>query len=132
VQEAVSRFGVAVAVALDARAGKVAVRGWQEVSGEDAVELARRIAGWGVARIQYTDVSRDGMLVGPNVEATAEVARAAGVRVTAAGGVSTLDDLSRLAAHIGDGIDEAIVGKALYERRFTKALAAVAGETDAR
>jgi phosphoribosylformimino-5-aminoimidazole carboxamide ribotide isomerase len=134
VQETVSRFGAAVAVALDARAGKVAVRGWQEVSGEDAVALARRIAGWGVVRIQYTDVSRDGMLVGPNVEATAEVARAAGVRVTAAGGVSTLDDLMRLAARIGDGIDEAIVGKALYERRFTmaEALAAVTGDADAR
>jgi phosphoribosylformimino-5-aminoimidazole carboxamide ribotide isomerase len=134
VQGAVSRFGAAIAVALDARGGKVAVRGWQEVSGEDAVEVARRIAGWGVARIQYTDVSRDGMLVGPNVEATAEVARAAGVRVTAAGGVSTLDDLARLAARACDGIDEAIVGKALYERRFTmaEALATVAGEADAR
>jgi len=110
------------------------VRGWKEVSGEDAVDVARRIAGWGVARIQYTDVSRDGMLVGPNVEATAEVARAAGVRVTAAGGVSVLDDLARLAARLGDGIDEAIVGKALYERRFTlgEALAAVAGVAHAR
>jgi phosphoribosylformimino-5-aminoimidazole carboxamide ribotide isomerase len=135
VAEAVSRFGAAVAVALDARGGKVAVRGWQKVSSEDAVEVARRIAGWGVARIQYTDVSRDGMLVGPNVEATAEVARAAGVRVTAAGGVSTLSDLTRLAGRLVDGIDEAIVGKALYERRFTlaEALAAVAGEAaDAR
>ena len=134
VQEAVRRFGAAIAVALDARAGKVAVRGWKEVSGEDAVDVAQRIAGWGVARIQYTDVSRDGMLVGPNVEATAEVARAAGVRVTAAGGVSVLDDLARLAARLGDGIDEAIVGKALYERRFTlgEALAAVAGVAHAR
>ena len=127
VADAVRRFGGAVAVALDARNGKVAVRGWQTVSGEDAVALARRIASWGVTRIQYTDVARDGTLVGPNVEATAEVARAAGVRVTAAGGVSTLDDLTRLAARLADGIDEAIVGKALYERRFTlpEALAAV-------
>ena len=129
VEEAVARFGAAVAVALDARGGKVAVRGWQKVSGEDAVEVARRIASWGVVRIQYTDVSRDGMLVGPNVEATAEVARAASVRVTAAGGVSTLADLTHLAGCLADGIDEAIVGKALYERRFTlpEALAAVSG-----
>jgi phosphoribosylformimino-5-aminoimidazole carboxamide ribotide isomerase len=135
VQEAVRRFGAAVAVALDARDGKVATRGWQKLSSEDAVEVARRIASWGVARIQYTDVSRDGMLVGPNVESTAEVARAAAVRVTAAGGVSTLADLARLAARLADGIDEAIVGKALYERRFTvpEALAAVAGaHADAR
>jgi phosphoribosylformimino-5-aminoimidazole carboxamide ribotide isomerase len=121
VQEAVSRFGAAVAVALDARDGIVATRGWRKVTGEDSVEVARRIAGWGVARIQYTDVSRDGMLVGPNVEATAEVARAAGVPVTAAGGVSTLADLTRLAGRLADGIDEAIVGKALYEQRFTLA-----------
>jgi phosphoribosylformimino-5-aminoimidazole carboxamide ribotide isomerase len=130
VQEAVRRFGFQVAVALDAKQGKVAVRGWQDVSATDALDLARRIASWGVARIQYTDVSRDGTLVGPNVDATADVARASGLRVTAAGGVSTLEDLRRLAALVAQGVDEAIVGKALYERRFTlaEALAAVAGE----
>jgi len=129
VEEAVSRFGAAVAVALDARDGKVATRGWQRVTNEDAVEVARRIASWGVVRIQYTDVSRDGMLTGPNVDATAEVARAACVRVTAAGGVSALTDLTRLAARLADGIDEAIVGKALYEHRFTlpEALVSIAG-----
>jgi phosphoribosylformimino-5-aminoimidazole carboxamide ribotide isomerase len=128
VEAAVQRFGAAVAVALDARDGQVAVRGWQEVSTTRAIDLARRIASWGVARIQYTDVSRDGTLVGPNVEATAEIARVSGLRVTAAGGVSALDDLRRLAALAGLGVDEAIVGKALYERRFTlaEALAVVA------
>jgi phosphoribosylformimino-5-aminoimidazole carboxamide ribotide isomerase len=129
VEAAVARFGVAVAVALDAKNGQVAVRGWKEVSATRAVDLARRIASWGVARIQYTDVSRDGTLVGPNVSATAEVARASGLRVTAAGGVSALDDLTHLAALVPVGVDEAIIGKALYERRFTltEALAAVGG-----
>lgn len=129
VQEAVRRFGAAVAVGLDAKNGKVAVRGWQDVSDVDAVDLARRIASWGVARVQYTDVSRDGTLVGPNVAATAEVARASGLKVTAAGGVSRIEDLRQIAALVPLGVDEAIIGKALYERRFTlaKALATVAG-----
>jgi phosphoribosylformimino-5-aminoimidazole carboxamide ribotide isomerase len=129
VQEGVKRFGARVAVALDARGGKVAVRGWQEVSEVDALELARRFATWGVARIQYTDVSRDGTLSGPNLEGTSAVARVSGLRVTAAGGVSTLDDLRRLASLVKDGVDEAIVGKALYEHRFTleEALAVVSG-----
>jgi phosphoribosylformimino-5-aminoimidazole carboxamide ribotide isomerase len=132
VEAAVQRFGAAVAVALDARNGQVAVRGWQDVSATQAVDLARRIASWGVARIQYTDVSRDGTLVGPNLEATAEIARVSGLRVTAAGGVSTLDDLRRLAALVGLGVDEAIVGKALYERRFTLAEALAAATQPAR
>ncbi len=129
VQQAVRRFGApAVAVGLDARDGKVAVRGWQDLSDVTAVELARRIASWGVTRLQYTDVSRDGTLVGPNVAATAEVAQASGLTVTAAGGVSTLDDLRALARLVTIGVDEAIIGKALYERCFTlgEALAAVA------
>jgi phosphoribosylformimino-5-aminoimidazole carboxamide ribotide isomerase len=128
VEAAVRRFGAAVAVGLDAKNGKVAVRGWQDVSDVDAIELARRIASWGVVRLQYTDVSRDGTLVGPNVAATADVARASGLKVTAAGGVSQLDDLTRLAALVPLGVDEAIIGKALYERRFTltEALATVA------
>jgi phosphoribosylformimino-5-aminoimidazole carboxamide ribotide isomerase len=133
VQESVRRLGARVAVALDARDGKVAVRGWQEVSAVDALELARQFAAWGVARIQYTDVSRDGTLSGPNLEGTAEVARVSGLRVTAAGGVSSLADLHRLTRLVKDGVDEAIVGKALYERRFTleEALAVVADPTAA-
>jgi phosphoribosylformimino-5-aminoimidazole carboxamide ribotide isomerase len=96
VQEAVRLWPEAVAVALDARGGKVAVAGWKEVTTEDAVDLARRVGGWGVRRIQYTDVQRDGTLVGPNLKGIEEVARASGLRVTAAGGVSCLDDLRRL------------------------------------
>ncbi len=133
VQEAVQRLGARVAVALDAREGKVAVRGWQEVSEVDALDLARRFATWGITRIQYTDVARDGTLSGPNLDGTAAVARESGLRVTAAGGVSTLDDLRRLMALVDVGVDEAITGKALYERRFTleEALAVVADAAQA-
>jgi phosphoribosylformimino-5-aminoimidazole carboxamide ribotide isomerase len=123
VQAAVGRWPDAVAVALDARKGKVAVAGWQEITTVDAPELAARVKSWGVLRVQYTDVVRDGTLVGPNLDGLREVARAGALRVTAAGGVATLDDLTRLRALEGEGVDEVIVGKALYERRFTLAQA---------
>ncbi len=112
VQEAVRRFPGAVAVAIDAKDGKVAVKGWTEATDVTAVELALRVAAWGVVRIQYTDISRDGTLIGPNVTATAEIGRVSGLRITAAGGVSRLEDLVALAAvgarrrrrgHLGQG-----------------------------
>jgi phosphoribosylformimino-5-aminoimidazole carboxamide ribotide isomerase len=123
VQEALRLWPEKVAVALDARGGKVSVAGWKQVSVVDALELAARVKGWGVRRIQYTDVLRDGTLVGPNVAATEQVARACGLRITAAGGISTLDDLRKLRDLAPLGVDEVVVGKALYENRFTLAQA---------
>jgi len=83
-----------------------------------AVDLARAVAECGVERIVYTDISRDGTLTGPNIEQTLAVARAANVRVTASGGVSSLEDIKRL-RDAGDArVDSVIVGKALYEGRF--------------
>jgi len=117
VQEAVRRWPDAVAVAIDARDGKVAVAGWNEVTTEDVLELASRVKAWGVPRIQYTDVVRDGTLTGPNLPAIEELARASGLRVTAAGGISSIEDLERLAAL--ECVDEVVVGKALYDGRFT-------------
>jgi phosphoribosylformimino-5-aminoimidazole carboxamide ribotide isomerase len=125
VQAAVELWPHAVAVALDARRGKVAVAGWQEITTMDASELAVRVKGWGVRRVQYTDVVRDGMLVGPNLEGLQQVAQAAALRLTAAGGVATLEDIGRLRGLEPVGVDEVIVGKALYERRFTLAQARV-------
>jgi phosphoribosylformimino-5-aminoimidazole carboxamide ribotide isomerase len=126
VQEAVRLWPEAVVVAIDAKDGNVAVAGWNEVSTVAALELAKTVASWGVRRIQYTDVVRDGALVGPNLEGTLEIARASGLRISAAGGVSTLEDLRRLRGLEGAGVDEVIVGKALYEKRFTLAEAAAA------
>jgi phosphoribosylformimino-5-aminoimidazole carboxamide ribotide isomerase len=123
VQEAVRRWPQAVAVALDAREGKVAVAGWLEITTLDAVDLARRVKGWSVPRIQYTDVKRDGTLVGPNLAGIEEVARASGLAITAAGGFSSLEDLRRLKRLGAPGVDEVVVGKALYEKRFTFAQA---------
>lgn len=120
VREALARYGAErIAVGIDARDGRVAVAGWTDVSEVGAVDLGRRMAALGVQRVVYTDVARDGMLTGPNVPATAALARETGLRVIASGGVSSLDDLEQLAAHAADGIDGVIVGMALYEGRLT-------------
>ena len=128
VQASSSSWPGAVAVAIDARDGLVAVDGWTRTEPLTAVELARRVRGWGVERVQYTDVSRDGGLGGLDVAPLERLARAAGVRVTAGGGVATLDDLRALRPLEPLGVDEVIVGRALYDGRFAlaEALEAVA------
>jgi phosphoribosylformimino-5-aminoimidazole carboxamide ribotide isomerase len=123
VQAALARFPEAVAVAIDARDGRVAVEGWTEATDLDALELAATVEGWGVVRVQFTDVRRDGTLSGPNLEALEALGRRTSLRITAAGGVSDAADLVRLAALEAHGVDEAIVGKALYEGRLTLAAA---------
>ena len=114
----VDRFGSRVCVGIDARDGHVMTRGWETATRVMAVELARVVAGCGVERIVYTDIARDGMLTGPNVEQTLAVVRAANVQVTASGGVSSLDDLKRLRDLNEPLLDSVIVGKALYEGKF--------------
>jgi phosphoribosylformimino-5-aminoimidazole carboxamide ribotide isomerase len=101
-----------VALGIDARDGRVATEGWLHTSDRPALDLARRCAAWPLAAIIYTDISRDGMLEGPNVEATAELAASVNVPVIASGGVTTLDDVVRLA---GRGLAGCIIGRALYE-----------------
>jgi len=118
VQEALKLWPEAVAVAIDARDGHVSVGGWKEIASLRAIELAERVRSWGVPRLQYTDILRDGTLSGPNLPAIAELAAASGLRITAGGGVSSLEDLVRL-SELSPLVDEAIVGKALYERRFS-------------
>jgi phosphoribosylformimino-5-aminoimidazole carboxamide ribotide isomerase len=127
VQEAVRMWPEAVAVAFDARDGRVKVAGWNEITAVDAVELAAQMKAWAVKRIQYTDVVRDGGgAAGPNLPAIEGLARACGLRVSVAGGLSSLEDLRRVRALEELGVDEAVVGKALYEKRFTLAEAAEA------
>lgn len=118
VKEALLRWPEAVAIALDARDGMVTVAGWKQTTRVLAIDLARQVQQWGVLRIQYTDTRRDGTLVGPNLDATAELARVVGVRITAAGGISRLQDLIAL-REISPLVDEVVVGKALYEGRFS-------------
>ena len=117
-KEFVERFSSKICVGIDARDGRVMSRGWEAETSIDAVELARTVARCGVERIIYTDIARDGTLVGPNIEQTLNVARAANVRVTASGGVSSLDDIRRLRDADDSRLDSVIVGKALYEGKF--------------
>ncbi len=114
----VTNFSSRVCVGIDARDGRVMTRGWQSTTPLLAVELARSVAECGVERIVYTDIARDGMLGGPNIEQTLAVARAANVNVTASGGVSSLDDIKRLRDAGDSRLDSVIVGKALYEGKF--------------
>jgi phosphoribosylformimino-5-aminoimidazole carboxamide ribotide isomerase len=118
-QRIVDEFGSTVVVGIDARDGKVALRGWEKLSDTSAVELAHRMAEIGVERIVYTDIARDGMMSGVNLEATREIAEASGLKVTASGGVASLDDISALKELESFGVDSVIIGKALYEGRFT-------------
>ncbi|HEX8144177.1 MAG TPA: 1-(5-phosphoribosyl)-5-[(5-phosphoribosylamino)methylideneamino]imidazole-4-carboxamide isomerase [Pyrinomonadaceae bacterium] len=115
----VERFGSRICVGIDARDGQVMTRGWEKPGRISAVELARRVAGAGVERIVYTDVARDGTLGGVNIEQTCMIAQESGLKVTASGGVSTLEDIRRLKNAGECGIDSVIVGKALCEGRFT-------------
>lgn len=128
VQEAVRLWPQSVAVAVDVKDGKVAVAGWKETSTVDALDLCRQVKEWGVPRVQYTDVLRDGTLVGPNVAGTERLARESGLKITASGGISVKEDLAKLKPLEPLGVDEVIVGKALYEKRFTlaEAIAALA------
>ena len=117
--EILGKFGAKIAVGIDAREGKVLTRGWEKKEELSAIELAQRVARIGVERIVYTDVARDGMLGGVNIEQTCALAQQCGVRVTASGGVSSLADIERLKEVSDCGVDSVIVGKALYEGRFT-------------
>jgi len=111
--------GDRIVVGIDAKDGQVLTRGWERPGNISALELAQEVGALGVERIIYTDVARDGMLTGVNIEQTCMIARESGLKVTASGGVSSLDDLKRLKVASGCGIDSVIVGKALYEGRFT-------------
>ncbi|MBK8208849.1 MAG: 1-(5-phosphoribosyl)-5-[(5-phosphoribosylamino)methylideneamino]imidazole-4-carboxamide isomerase [Rhodospirillales bacterium] len=123
VRAACADFPGRIAVGIDARDGRVAVQGWAEQSDIAALDLARRFEDVGVAAIVFTDIGRDGVLAGPNVDATVELARAVSVPVILSGGVSTLDDL-RTAKAAGDGIIAGVVcGRALYDGRIDVARA---------
>jgi len=111
--EAVARFGAeCITVSVDARNGQVLTHGWRQASAINALELGLRARWLGLERLIYTDVSRDGMLTGANVQATGDLARRTGLKVIAAGGVASLDDIRRLRGE--PGIEGVVIGQALY------------------
>src|SRR5689334_14074411 len=118
VQEAARKFPRRVAVGLDARDGKVATQGWAETSELTALELARRFEDAGVAAIIYTDISRDGLLKGLNLDATIALADATAVPVIASGGLASIDDVKALLEPRAKKLQGAIAGRALYDGRL--------------
>ena len=114
VEEACKKYPGHIAVGIDAKNGEVAIEGWGKGSGVAATELAQKMAAYGVETIIYTDISRDGMLSGVNVEATAALARACGVPIIASGGVASIEDIRRVKAVEADGVQGCIIGKAIY------------------
>ena len=123
VKQAARDFPGQVAVGLDARDGKVAVEGWAETSELSALDIARRFEDAGVAAIVYTDVARDGMLTGLNLDATIALADAVSIPVIASGGLASLDDIKALLAPRAKKLAGAIAGRALYDGRLDAAAA---------
>ncbi|MBN1567524.1 MAG: 1-(5-phosphoribosyl)-5-[(5-phosphoribosylamino)methylideneamino]imidazole-4-carboxamide isomerase [Acidobacteria bacterium] len=118
VEEAVHRFPHSVVVGIDARNGKVALRGWVEQTELTGTELAQRMKDLGVERIIYTDVARDGMLSGVNYQETESLCREAKIKVIASGGVSSVKDIRALWERRACGIEGVILGRSLYDRKI--------------
>ena len=121
--EACDAFPGHIMVGLDAKDGKVATDGWSKLTGHDVVDLAKRFQDYGVEAVIYTDIGRDGMMKGVNVDATVKLAQALVIPVIASGGLTSLDDVRRLCAVEGEGIVGAITGRAIYEGRLDFAAA---------
>jgi phosphoribosylformimino-5-aminoimidazole carboxamide ribotide isomerase len=123
--EACDAFPGHIMVGLDAKDGKVATDGWSKLTGHDVVDLAKRFQDYGVEAVIYTDIGRDGMMTGINIEATVKLAQALTIPVIASGGLNSLDDVKKLCAVQDEGIIGAITGRAVYEGKldFKKALA---------
>ena len=113
--DACTAFGGHIIVALDAKDGKVAVEGWSKLTGHDVVDLAKKFEDYGVEAVLYTDIGRDGMLTGVNVEATVKLARELRIPVIASGGLTGLADVEQLCAIESEGIMGVITGRALYQ-----------------
>ncbi len=117
--EAISEFPGKIVVGIDAKNGKVALSAWQEVTETHSVEFAKLVEQAGVSRIIYTDILSDGMMKGPNLDATKAVAESISIPVTASGGMSSIDDIRAVCDLEDSGVDEVIIGRALYLGAFT-------------
>ncbi|GAA5247989.1 1-(5-phosphoribosyl)-5-[(5-phosphoribosylamino) me thylideneamino]imidazole-4-carboxamide isomerase [Burkholderia mallei] len=113
-QDACSAFAGNIIVGLDAKDGKVATDGWSKLTGHEVIDLARKFEDYGVESIVYTDIGRDGMLQGINIEATVKLAQAVGIPVIASGGLSNIVDIEKLCEVEDEGIEGVICGRAIY------------------
>ena len=119
VEQACKKFPGKIIVGIDARDGLVAVKGWVEVSDQKATDLANKMRNYGIAGFIFTDISRDGMLQGPNLESIKEFAEAAQLPVIASGGVSRFEDIKNLMKLESYGVEGVIIGKALYDKTLS-------------
>ena len=113
-KDACSAFGGHIIVGLDAKDGKVATDGWSKLTGHEVVDLAKKFEDWGVESIIYTDIGRDGMLSGINIEATVRLAQALKIPVIASGGLSNIQDIEALCAVEKEGVEGVICGRSIY------------------
>ena len=113
-RDACTAFGGHIIVGLDAKDGKVATDGWSKLTGHEVIDLAKKFEDYGVEGVIYTDIGRDGMLTGINIEATVKLAQALTIPVFASGGLAGLPDIERLCAVEGDGVSGVICGRAIY------------------
>ncbi|TYS60043.1 1-(5-phosphoribosyl)-5-[(5-phosphoribosylamino)methylideneamino]imidazole-4-carboxamide isomerase [Sutcliffiella horikoshii] len=123
VKAMLAKYGAKIAIGLDAKDGYVATEGWVETSTVKATVLGKELADAGAETFIFTDIATDGMLSGPNVDATVELARVTGASVIASGGVSSVDDLLALRKFADDGVSGSIVGKAIYTEKINLACA---------
>jgi len=128
--EACDAFPGHIIVGLDAKDGKVATDGWSKLTGHDVIDLARRFQDYGVEAVIYTDIGRDGMMTGVNIEATVRLAQKLAVPVIASGGLNSLEDVKALMAVEAEGITGCIAGRAIYEGKldFAAAVKLAGGE----
>ena len=122
-KDACSAFGGHIIVGLDAKDGKVATDGWSKLTGHEVIDLAKKFEDYGVEGVIYTDIGRDGMLTGINIEATVKLAQALSIPVIASGGLSNIADIEKLCAVEGEGIEGVICGRAIYTGALDFALA---------
>ena len=113
-RDACSAFGGHIIVGLDAKDGKVATDGWSKLTGHEVVDLAKKFEDYGVEAVIYTDIGRDGMLTGINIEATVKLAQALTIPVFASGGLAGLADIEQLCAVESDGVEGVICGRSIY------------------
>ena len=119
IKELCNKFPGKIIVGVDAKNGEVATDGWKSISNRNVVELSKEFEGYGVTEIVYTDIEKDGMMKGLNINATLNLAKNVNIPIIASGGVSCIEDINQISAHINSGISGIIIGRALYEKKIS-------------
>ena len=119
IKELCNKFPGKIIVGVDAKNGEVATDGWKSISNRNVVELSKEFEGYGVTEIVYTDIEKDGMMKGLNINATLNLAKNVNIPIIASGGVSCIEDINQISAHIDSGISGIIIGRALYEKKIS-------------